>query len=248
MIKNRMNNKFLGISILAVLVSFAGGFLLANALNRNEIANLTAENTRIQKTQNGEQKKVSEINLSDEEINKKLAEAKANPKDFAFQKGLGLGLYRYAALKQDVRLLEEVSVLLDRAYQINSDDYEVIVSLGNILFDLGQIKKDSNSNLKAREFYAKALKKNEKDTNVITDFAMTYLLTESPDLEKAITEFEKALAVDPKNEKALFYMTQAQVENENLADAGKYLAILKEVNPKNERISELETMISQKNK
>jgi hypothetical protein len=47
-----MNQKVFWLSIVAVIVSFIGGFLLANALNRNELTTLRAENERLKNTQN----------------------------------------------------------------------------------------------------------------------------------------------------------------------------------------------------
>jgi hypothetical protein len=42
-----MNRKSFWISIVAVVISFAGGFILANALNRSEVETLRAENSRL---------------------------------------------------------------------------------------------------------------------------------------------------------------------------------------------------------
>ena len=142
-------------------------------------------------------------------------------------------------------MLADVTKLLERANKLNPDDYLVITSLGNIYYDLGQINKDNKSNLKAREFYKKALEKNEKDSNVRTDYGLTFLLTEKPDREVAIREFEKALKENAKNEKALIYITQAKVESKNVSEANHYLARLKEVNSKSEQITRLESLISQ---
>ena len=44
-----MNGKSLAISIIAVIISFIGGFILANALNRSETDALRAENARLLK-------------------------------------------------------------------------------------------------------------------------------------------------------------------------------------------------------
>lgn len=239
-----MNNKIIWISILAVILSFFGGFLVANALNRSEIERLTAENTRMLKEQNPSQNE-DDLNLTDEEIQKKLTEAEQNPTNFPIQKGLGLALYTYAGMKQDAKLLENVQKLLERANQINPDDYQVLVALGNIYYDLGQINQDNQRNLKAREIYQKALEKNKKDTNVLTSYALTFLMNNPPERFKAITEFEKALEVDSKNEKALFFMTQTLIEEKNLEEAKKNLAKLKEINPKNNGIPELEKKITQ---
>jgi tetratricopeptide (TPR) repeat protein len=242
-----MNKKIFWLSIIGIIISFAGGFLLANALNRNEINNLTAENERLknEKVQTGQNNPESE--LTENEIEEKLAEAEKNPDNFNFQKGLGLGLYRYAMLRQDKALLNKVEKLLQRAYELNSDDYEVIVSLGNIYFDLGQINKDQNSNDKARKLYIEALAKNPKDINVRTDLGLTYLLTESPQVEKASDELEKSLEIDPKNERALQYMTETQIKQGNNKKASEYLAKLKEVNAQNSGIEDLEKQIGQTN-
>lgn len=243
-----MNKKFITLSLIGSILTFIGGFLLANALNRNEINTLTSENNRLAKNQTEQTNNQNELNLSDEEIRDKIVEAEKNPENFSYQKGLGLGLYRYAMLKQDKELLSEVAKLLQRAYDLNSDDYEVIVSLGNIYYDLGQINKDSKSNQKAKSLYEKALSKNPKDNNVRTDLGLTYLLTDSPQLEKAVEELEKALESDPKNEKALRYITQAYIKKENVQKASEYLSKLKEINSQNQGIAELEQKMEQVNK
>lgn len=216
---------------------------MANALNRGEINNLTTENERLKKQQNQSNQTQTDLTLSDVEIREKIAEAEKNPKSFGFQKNLGLGLYRYAMVKQDQDLLNEVAKLLKRAYDLNSDDYEVIVSLGNIYFDIGQIKNDAASNEKARKLYLKALEKNPKDINVRTDLGLTYLLNESTQAEKASAELEKSLELDPKNERALQYITQAEIKQGNIEKARNYLANLKKVNAQNQGIADLEKQI-----
>lgn len=235
-----MEKKFLWLSILGVLISFAGGFLLANAFNRSEIERVQTENTRLQKAKDPESAAEKGFELSNKEIEAKIAEAESNQGDFAFQKGLGLALYRYSAVKGDKKLLDNVKELLERAYKINPDDYQVIVSLGNVHYDLGQINSEEENNLRAREFYARALEKNAKDTNVRTDYALTFLLTRSPDRKKAIAEFQKALSENPKNEKALAYISQAYRESGEREKVSEFVAKLREVNPKNPMLAELE--------
>ena len=241
-----MNSKLLWVTILAVLLGFAAGFLVANSLNRSKINELLAEKSGLEKTRPATPTGGSNPELTNQEISEKIAEAEKNPNDFAFQKGLGLALYRYAAKKQDGALLAKVAKLLGRAHSLNGDDYQVIVSLGNVYFDLGQINKDSESNLKAREVYEKALAKNPKDINVITDLGLTYLLTQKDqDVSRAISELEKALRQRPKHERALQYMTQAHLEVDNLEEATIYLAKLKDVNPKNSGLAGLERRMLQ---
>lgn len=240
-----MNGKVLGISIVAVIVSFVGGFLLANALNRNELNILRADNERLTIAQNESKQNQTGLALSDEEVREKIAEADRNPNNFAFQKNLGLALYRYAAMKQDTDLLAEVGRLLKRANEINKQDYEVIVALGNVYFDIGYFKKDNIRFQTAREFYTSALQQKPDDVDVRTDLGLTYFLTNPPENEKAIGEFQKSLQTNPKHEKTLQVMTQTLLSQNNAAEAEKYLIKLKEVNAENQYLAELESRLSQ---
>lgn len=198
-----MNGKVFWLSIVAVIVSFAGGFLLANALNRNDLTVLRAENDRLKNSQVQTAQNESELNLSDDEIREKIAEADQNPNNFAFQKNLGLALYRYAAMKQDPKMLAEVGRLLNRAFENNRQDYDVIVTLGNVFFDIGYFQKDNSQFQKAREYYQKALEQKPNDVDVRTDLGLTYFLSVPSEDQKAIVEFQKSLQINPKHEKTL---------------------------------------------
>lgn len=219
--------------------------MLANALNRNELNSLRAENERSKNTQNTSRQNETENALSDEEIRQKISEADRNPKNFAFQKGLGLALYRYASVKQDTKLLEEVARLLNRANEIDSKDYDVIVALGNLYFDVGYFKKNNEDFYKAREFYQKALVQKPNDTDVRTDFGLTFYLTDPPETDKAIAEFQKSLQTNSKHEKTLQVLTQALISQNKAAEAERYLALLREVNQNNENLPELTTRLAQ---
>lgn len=233
------------LSIAAVIASFAVGFLLANALNRNDINTLRAENDKLKNSQTESKQTDSEFALSDEEIQKKIADADRNPNDFAFQKNLGLALSRYAAMKQDIRLLTQVGRILNRVYENNPKDYPVLVTLGNIYFDIGYSGKDNGQFQKAREFYQKALEQKPNDVDVRTDLGLTYFLSVPPEPDKAIAEFQKSLRANPLHEKTLQVMAQTVLSENKIDEAEKLLARLKAVNPDNQVISEIESQISQ---
>lgn len=240
-----MNGKVLWLSIAAVIVSFGGGFLLANALNRAELSNLRGENERLKTSQNEASQNQTEITLSDQEIRERIAEADRNPNNPAFQKNLGLALYRYAAMKQNPELLAEVGRLLNRAYENDKKDYDLLTTLGNTYFDIGYFKKDNAQLQKARDFYLLALQQKPSDVDVRTDLGLTYFLNTPPENEKAIGEFQKSLQINPKHEKTLQVLTQTFLSQNNTFEAEKYLAKLKEVNAGNQYLAELESRISQ---
>jgi tetratricopeptide (TPR) repeat protein len=240
-----MKTKVLLLSLAGIITSFIGGFLLANALNRSQLNALRAENERLKTIQAKTPEDNSENALTEEEIAQKIAEADRNPNDFVFQKDLGLALYRYATVKQDAKLLEEVSRLLNRANEINSKDYDVTVALGNLHFDAGYYKKNNQDFQKARDFYQTALVQKPNDADVRTDLGLTYFLTMPPETDRAIVEFQKSFETNPKNEKTLQVLTQALLSENKTREAEKYLELLRQVNQNNEVLPELSAQLAQ---
>ncbi len=233
------------ISLIAVFLSFAGGFLLANALNRSDLNALKAENERLRNIQDEKLLTESETSSSDEEIRGKITEADQNPTNFDFQKNLGIALYRYATMKKDAEMMLDAARLLTRVYENDKKDYDVIVMLGNIFFDIGYFKKDNAKFVAAREFYQKALEQNPNDADVRTDLGLTYSLATPPEKESAIAEFQKSLKVNPRNEKALEALTEALLSENKTAEAENYLAKLKQVNENNPSVVDLTLQLAQ---
>lgn len=239
-----MDKKFVWLSLAAVAISFAGGFLLANALNRTELTEVRSENERLKTIAASADQTGSPSELTPDEIRARIAEADGNPGNFQFQKNLGLALYRYAAMKKDTDLLAEAARLLGRASDLKKDDRAVTIGLGNAYFDIGYFKKDNSSFERSREFYLKALETKPVDVETRTDLGLTYFLQEPPDDDRAMTEFQKALADDPKHEKTLQFTIQALLRQKKVEEAGSYLARLREVNPANETLGALAAEVS----
>lgn len=241
-----MGNKVLGLSIVAVVLSFVGGFLLANSINRSEINSLRAELESARETQKSGSGDNSENVLSDEELKAKIAVADSNPENFTYQKNLGLSLGRYGSVTKNAALLSEVERLLARAARLAPDDIDVIIGQGNTAFDIGYFNKDNASLQRAREFYEKALAKKPDNVDVRTDLGLTYFLEDPPQDDKAIVEFKKSLAQDPKHEKTLEFLIQALVRQKNRGEAQEYLDKLREADPKNEALPGLTDQVAGK--
>jgi tetratricopeptide (TPR) repeat protein len=240
-----MNSKLFWLSILGIIISFFGGFYLANSLNGNELNKLRAENEQLKKGVSESPQNNTDNSLSDEEIRQKIAEADKNPSNTPYQRNLGLALYRYGVMKQDANLIGESARLLQRVYDQNPKDYDVTVALGNAFFDIGFFKKDSPSMQKGREFYLKALEQKPDDVDVKADLGISYYVATPPDYEKAAVQLQRALDADPKHERALLFMTQTLLKQNKQAEAEKFLARLKEVNPQTPSLAELNSQISQ---
>lgn len=238
-----MNKSFVWISILAVLIAFAGGFLIANSLNRTELLSLKAENERL-KNSTSQTANPNEQELTDKEIRQKIAEAEQNPDNTDFQKNLGIGLYRYATMKRNPKLLSDVEKILKRAYDKTPKDMDVLVFYGNTLFDIGFANKDNAKFEQARKIYSEALAQQPKDVDIQTDFGLTYFYESPPRDDKAIAELQKALVIKPDHERSLQHMAQIYDRQNNPAESQKYLDALRKVNPNNEVISQLQNPAS----
>ena len=237
--------KSLWISVIAIAASFTVGFLLANTLNRSKFEALIKENEHWKNAASGAIRNGSDLTLSNDEIQKKIAEADQYPHNFEFQKNLGLALYRYAALKQDIQLLWEAIRILQRGLSLDKNDYDLQVGVGNAYFDVGYFQKDNAGFEKAREYYLNALVKKPGDVEVRTDLGLSYYLQQPPDLTRAAAEFEESLKTNPKHEKTLQFLIQALIKQNRVSEAAKYLDQLKIANPANQSIAELNSLITQ---
>lgn len=228
-----------------MILSFAGGFLVANSFNRNELESVRAENDRLRVNVAETSNKAAEFELSAEEIKTRIAEADGNPGNVKFNRDLAIALYRYGAIKKDVPILSESVRLLGRIQTLDQKDIDVQVTLGHAHFDIATFGKESARFKTARDIYTKVLELRPRDADVITDIALTYFLEEPPKLNSAAAEFQKALAINPKNERALQFYTQTLWQAGKNDEATKVLDKLKEVNSSNSAIPELETMLTQ---
>jgi len=234
-----MNKNTVLVGIAALLAGFIGGFVLANKLNGAEIAALKSQAGPQTQTNSNQAQQADQFSLSEGEIRAKIAEADQNPTNFAFQKDLGIGLYRYAAIKQDLALFQESIRILERADSINNRDFDVLVAVGNGYFDIGFAKKDLASFQKAREIYGRALAVKPGDADVQADVGISYFVQEPPDYAKAAIELQKVTEANPRHTRSMQFLAEVLLKQNKLAEAEKLLAKLKEIDPNNNAVTEL---------
>jgi tetratricopeptide (TPR) repeat protein len=235
-----MTKNSLIILIVAVLTSFVAGFIVANSFNRQELNKISGEFEKLK----NERKENTELELSIDEIKQKIAEADKNPENLEFQKTLGIALYKYANIKQDTTLFDDISRLLIRANNSKSMDFELLVTLGNLFSDKALTKTDNESFDKSRKYYEEALKLKPNDVEILCNIATTYLFQNPNNVEKAIVEFKKAADINQNFEPAIEGLIQAYLIQNKLEDAEIYLSKLKIVNSKNAGIKDFETQIA----
>ena len=236
-----MKNYTVWITLAAIILGFASGFLVANALNKSELEKIRTENAGLKSGAADPKVKPDETDLSDDEINQKIADAEQHAGDFQYQKNLGIALSRLASMKPNVKISDAAEKILVRANQLNTNDLDVLTALGNTNFDAGYNQKDNQKLDKARDYYQKVLDKKPENADVRTDAALINYFKTPPDYNLTIAELNKSLAVKPDNEKTLQFLVQANLKLGKQKEAQIFLDKLKAVNPTTPTLTEIAT-------
>jgi len=141
-----------------------------------------------------------------------------------------------AQMYSQIQQFDQAILYLTRANKIQPDNYQVIVALGNSNFD-------SQNYEAAEKWYSAALAKKPDDVDVLTDHGLTYMFRAQPDYDHAISEFQKAIQIDPKHEQTLQDLVVAYTEKHDAKQAQEMLDKLVEVNSQNAAIPELRKKI-----
>ncbi len=229
-------------STVGVLLGFIVGFMFANTVNRGGDTSRVNTPPAITTGQGAPQNNaalpsngVAEQTTAGQqppEIQAVIERARVNQDDFEAQVQAADLFYR-------VRRFDEAAGFLQRANTLRPEHYEVIVKLGNVNYDAGRFET-------AERWYALALTKNAEDINVRTDFGLTFLAREPPDLDRAITEFRRSLERDSRHEPTLQNLTVALTRKGDFDAAQASLAQLQAVNPNNSSIQNLRTRLEQR--
>lgn len=232
------------------------GFLFASSVDRKELEELRGEVARARSSSGGSAgRKTGEnpnaapndpatIMPTDQEMRDLIAKADANQQDAEYQRKVGQGIYMYALSTGKPALLPEAVRLLKRAHEADPKNYETTVLVGNSLFALGQAA-DASKYGEARVYYNKALATKPEDANVHTLLGMTYYFGQPSDPDRAIREYRKTLATEPRHEMALQSLASALIATGAIDEAQKRIEELQTVNNANAALSNLRAQLAQ---
>ncbi|HEX8633666.1 MAG TPA: tetratricopeptide repeat protein [Pyrinomonadaceae bacterium] len=230
------------------------GFFFASSVDRKELDELRGELARARGGASGQQAgatpnagandQTAATMPTDEEMRDLIAKADASRQDIEYQRKVGQGVYMYALGAGKPALLPEAARLLKRAHEADPKNYETTVLLGNSLFALGQAA-DASKYSEARVYYNKALAAKPEDTNVHTLLGMTYYFGRPSDPERAIKEYRKSLAAEPRHEMALQSLASALITTGAIDEAQQRIEQLHTVNAANPALSNLRAQLAQ---
>lgn len=227
-------------AIIGLLIGGIIGFSLANNLNRSAGIQPTNEITQTQPEPNpnlppdhppfvpqGEQTSGAPVPQVTEAIEK----AKNNPNDYEAQ-------MTAADLYYQIQRFDEAAEFYEQANKLNPEEIEPIVRLGNAKFDAEKFGE-------AEQWYARALDKDPKNTNVRTDYALTFFLRTPRDTERAIKEHKITLSIDPNHELTLQNLAIAYNEQKDTKNLQKTIEKLKTINPDNPAVKQFSVASNQ---
>jgi TPR repeat protein len=242
-------------ALAGLVAGCAIGFFFATSVDRKELEELRGELARARSgsaaagqqtgdTRNATAGDPAAAMPTDEEMRDLIAKADANQKDAEYQRKVGQGVYMYALGAGKPALLPEAVRLLKRAHEADPKNYETTVLVGNSLFALGQAA-DASKYVEARAYYNQALAAKPADANVQTLLGMTYYFGQPSDPERAIREYRKSLAAEPRHEMALQSLASALIATGGIDEAERRIAELQTVNAANVALSNLRAQLAQ---
>jgi tetratricopeptide (TPR) repeat protein len=219
-------------TVIGLLLGLIIGFFFANSVNQSAavapmapaagtagapMGNLPAGHPNVPGTGGGS---------STAEVQSAIDKARQNPTDFESQ-------MKAAEMYYQIQRYDGAVEFLKKANEIQPDNYEVIVNLGNASFDGGKYEE-------AEKWYTAALQKKPDNLDVRSDLGL-------PDHDRAVKEFKRVLESDPNHVQALQNLTVAYTKKSDKANAESTLAQLEKVEPTNSSIARLKEDISKIN-
>ena len=159
------------------------------------------------------------------EVQAAIDAARQNPTDFDAQ-------IKAAQLYYQIQRFEGAIEFLKKANEIQPDNYEVMVHVGDANFDANHYEEAEN-------WYTKALAKKPEDVDVRTDLGLTFIFRDKPVYDRAIQEFNKVLDTNPTHTQAMQNLTVAYTKKGEAAKAKATMAQLEGIDPSNSALPKL---------
>jgi tetratricopeptide (TPR) repeat protein len=161
-----------------------------------------------------------------------LQRAESEPENFVAQMQAG---DMYAQIGRFDKAIEFYS----KGVNLNPQNAPAQIVLANAYFDSAKFEE-------AEKYYSKALEIDPKNVNARTDLGATFVERASPDYERAISEFKRALGVDPKSGPALYYLGIAHLRKGDRAEAEEVLEEMEKNDPRSELVTRFRQNLSAK--
>jgi tetratricopeptide (TPR) repeat protein len=211
---------------VGLLLGLVVGYVFTDSVNKKTPAPGAAKGAKAGPLKGGEEIPPGHPSVGEEdpEVEKQIQLAiETGEKNQDYDSQLKAGSYLYSQGRVD-----QAKKYLLKANELKPGEFDPIVNLGNLYFDLGQQNKDPKMMQQAIEWYEKALKIKPDDLNANTDLGIAYTFLSPPDNKKALEYIDKTLSKDPKHLQSLFHKTRIYIELKDLKTAETTFAVFKE--------------------
>lgn len=217
-------NFFYGIG--GIIIGLIIGFTVANSINRNAVNQTaqTVQNPQIP-NQTSVDVKPQQQGAMIPQIAEILDKAEKEPNNFDAQ-------IKAADMHAQIQRFDKAAEYYEKASNAKPEDYDTIVKTANAYFDAKNYET-------AEKWYLAAIQKNPDDINVRTDLGITFIERQTPDLDRAVKEFQTSLEKNPKHEPTLYNLGIAYFKKGNTEELQKVVQKLDEINPNSELVKRL---------
>ena len=251
--------------LLFLLVGLGLGFILANAafrLDQNrpdesvpapslnspasaDSSSAPADDSNPLRQTTTDAKTTEEGRLSVDELRQAIAKAEQDKDNAPLQRNLGIAVFKYSALEQRVDFLPDAVRLMERALpKTSAKDRELNETLGNALFVLARQGQPGRMP-SARQAYQRALQAEPDNAELLVNLGLTYFFDRPTDPAAALSQYTKALKIDPRSEIAIESSIVAWLALKQNAKAVEGVHKLRQLNPHNDRLNDLESEVNQ---
>lgn len=231
---------------VGLLLGLVVGFVFTNNVNKNAPLKGT-KNAQAGPLKGGEEMPKDHPAVGpdavDPEVEKEIKLAiESGEKNLDYDSQLKAGAYLYQQGQ-----IDPAKKYLLKANELKPNEFDPIVYLGNLHFDISQQNKDPKMMQQAIGWYEKALKIKPDEINVNTDLGIAYTFISPPDNKKALEYIDKSLAKDPKHLQSLFHKTRIYIELKDLKAAEAAFVAFKEAsaNTQNETVKQATAALEQ---
>ena len=225
---NKENILFCIVGLLGGLII---GFMFANSVNQGQVgAQATSASAPGTAGMPGGHPPMSGSDGSMEDITVAIEKARAEPNNFEAQ-------IRAAELFYQIQRFDGAVEFLKKASELKPDDHVTLMNLGNAYFDSSKFEE-------AEKAYAQVLAKKPDDLDVRSDLGLTFLMRPTPDVERAMKEFNAVLEKDPKHKMALQNLTLAYTKKGDSNKANEVIAKLEAIDPQGPAVARLKEEIA----
>jgi tetratricopeptide (TPR) repeat protein len=215
--------KYLLGGIAGLILGLTIGFFAANAINRNASLQPSAANTATIAA-NGQTTTGAVI----PDVAEAIAKANSEPQNLEAQ-------LKVADMYWKINKFDMAAEFYQRAVEIKPADFALNIKLANAYFEGRQFEN-------AEKYYSKALEIDPANIDARTDLGTTFVERQTPDLDRAMQEFEKVLAIDPKHQPTLYNMAVIYSKKGDTGNVGKMLARLEAIDPSSRYVTRLRQM------